>query len=52
LPVEDMRILFTVDEDPVFEQLIVTLLRVVKEGEFQGACESVIHDLYRGLTDT
>jgi hypothetical protein len=52
LPVEDMRILFTVDEDPVFEQLTVTLLRAIKNEEFANACEAVIHDLYRGLRET
>jgi hypothetical protein len=51
LSVESTRILFTVDEDPVFEQLIVTLLRAVEEGEFESACASVIQDLYRGLTE-
>lgn len=52
LPVEDMRILFTVDEDPVFEQLTVTLLRAVPEHEYPRACESLIHDLYSGLKET
>ena len=51
LPVDDRRVLFTVDEDPVFEQLTVTLLRVVPEVEFEDARESIIDDLYRGLKD-
>jgi hypothetical protein len=51
LPVDDNRILFTVDEDPVFEQLTITLLRLVPVVGFEGACESIIQDLYRGLQD-
>ncbi len=51
LPVDDIRILFTVDEDPVFEQLTVTLLRAVREDEFENASASVIQDLYQGLTE-
>ena len=51
LPVDDARILFTVDEDPVFEQLTVTLLRIVDVSDFGRACDSVTRDLYRGLSD-
>ena len=50
LPVDDMRLLFTVDEDPLFEQMAVTLLRVVEFRDFENACDSVTRDLYRGLS--
>lgn len=36
-----MRILFTVEEDPIFGQLTVHLLRAVGEAEFDSACAGV-----------
>jgi hypothetical protein len=50
LPADAVRILFTVDEDPVFGQLTVTLLRAVQAGSYDEACESVIQALYSELT--
>jgi len=50
LPVDAFRILFTVDEDPVFGQLTVTLLRAVQADGYDEACESVIQALYSELT--
>ena len=40
-----MRILFTVEEDPIFGQLTVHLLRVVGESEFDSACAGVSRTL-------
>lgn len=51
LPIDHWRVLFTVDEDPVFKELTVTLLRVVRLSDFDQACRSVIHSLYRDLTN-
>lgn len=39
------QVLFTVEEDPIFDQMTVHLLRVVEEGSLQGACESVTRAL-------
>ncbi|MEN7972888.1 MAG: hypothetical protein ABFR47_03540 [Verrucomicrobiota bacterium] len=50
LPVDTVRILFTVDEDPVFGQLTVTLLRAVRSDCHDEACESIIQTLYSELT--
>ncbi len=49
LPVEDWRIIFGMDEDPVFEQLIVTMLRVVPAGQLDATVALLIDDLYRDL---
>lgn len=51
LPAGDVRILFTVDEDPVFEQLTVTLLRVVYSDQFDAACTALTQSLYGELTN-
>jgi hypothetical protein len=51
LSVGEIRILFTVDEDPVFEQLRVTLLRVVNVDQFDAARVSVTQSLYGELAD-
>ena len=50
LSVGDGRIVFTVDEDPVFEQTIVTLLRVVDASDFEAACDGMIQALYRDFS--
>jgi len=50
LPVDAVRILFTVDEDPVFGQLTVTLLRAVRADCHDEACETIIQTLYGDLT--
>lgn len=50
LPFHDWRIVFTVDEDPVFGQLMVTLLRVVPAVELEATVESLFEMLYRDLT--
>lgn len=36
-----LRVLFTVEEDPIFGQLTVHLLRAVGDAEFDSACEDV-----------
>ena len=51
LPVGPLRILFTVDEDPVFDQIMVTLLRVVDAESFGTVCAEVTQTLYRQLSD-
>lgn len=41
------QVLFTVDEDPLFGQLTVNLLRLVPDSAFEDACASVITSLYQ-----
>ena len=50
LPVDTVRILFTADEDPVFGQLNVTLLRAVRSDCRDEAYETIIQTLYDDLT--
>ncbi|MDG2380335.1 MAG: hypothetical protein P8N76_01550 [Pirellulaceae bacterium] len=49
--VDSWRIFFTVDEDPVFKELRVTLFRVVDQRDFAPTCQWIIEHLYRDLTD-
>ncbi len=41
-----MSVIATVDEDPIFDQLLVTLMRVVKPSEVAEAYSSVAESLY------
>jgi hypothetical protein len=50
LSVDALYLLFTVDEDPVFGQLTVTLLRAVTADDYSIACESIIQTLYSDMT--
>lgn len=51
LPIDAVNILFTVDEDPVFGQLTITLLRAVRADSHDEACETIIQALYGDLTE-
>ena len=42
----DLRVLLTVDEDPIFGQVILTLLRVVRRGEMKRAFNDALQLLY------
>ena len=46
LPVANDRILFLADEDPVFEEISITLLRVVDAAQFEAARDSIVTSLY------
>lgn len=50
LPVDDWRIVFTMDEDPVFEQIMVTLLRVVQADGLENSLASLLPMLYRDFS--
>jgi hypothetical protein len=50
LPVDQRRIIFTMDEDPVFGKLIVTLLRLVPVDRLDTSVKSLIDLLYRDLS--
>lgn len=45
----EIRLLFTLDEDPIFDQTIITLYRVVKASALSQAYDSVAEALYQGL---
>jgi hypothetical protein len=45
----DLRIILTVDEDPLFDQAIVTLLRVVKQPDLYNTYTAVAKSLYQNL---
>ncbi len=51
LPVDAWRMVFTMDEDPVFEQIIVTLLRVVRADELKDVLASLARVLYRDFSN-
>ena len=43
------KILFSVDEDPLFQQLTVTLYRAVKADDFTATCDELFDKLYHEL---
>ena len=43
----NIRLIMTVDDDPVFEQTLVTLFRVVQHNEAERSYRSIAHLLYR-----
>lgn len=44
-----LRVILAVDEDPIFEQVIFTLFRAVKQDELERAYQSVAESLYQDL---
>jgi hypothetical protein len=46
---QKLRVILTVDEDPIFGQVIFTLFRVVKHDELDKAYKSVAESLYQNL---
>ncbi|WP_208766607.1 hypothetical protein [Nostoc flagelliforme] len=46
---QKLRVILTVDEDPIFGQVIFTLFRVVKHDDLDKAYKSVAESLYQGL---
>jgi hypothetical protein len=45
---EDFRLVFATDEDPIFDGIIITLLRVVSHEELESALASLAQSLYGG----
>jgi len=43
----DIRVILTVDEDPIFEQIIVTLMRVVRHNDLDKAFRGIAEALYQ-----
>ncbi len=43
------RIILTVDEDPIFGQVIFTLFRVANEDDFNKAYQGVVESLYKDM---
>jgi mRNA-degrading endonuclease RelE of RelBE toxin-antitoxin system len=46
---EKLRIILTIDEDPIFGQVIFTLFRVIKRDDLDKAYKSVAESLYQEL---
>lgn len=46
---QQLRVILTVDEDPIFGQVIFTLFRVIKRAELDKAYKSVAESLYQEL---
>jgi mRNA-degrading endonuclease RelE of RelBE toxin-antitoxin system len=46
---QKLRVILTVDEDPIFGQVIFTLFRVVKHDNLDRAYKGVAESLYQGL---
>ena len=44
-----LRVIWAVDEDPIFGQVIFTLFRVVKDDDFDRAYQGVAESLYQDL---
>ncbi len=45
----ESRIILTVDEDPIFDQVIFTLFRVTNRDDFNKAYQGVVESLYRDM---
>ena len=52
LPNEEWRVIFTVDEDPVFHEMRISLLRIVHESKYENALSDVIRELYAGWNES
>jgi mRNA-degrading endonuclease RelE of RelBE toxin-antitoxin system len=48
----DLRVILSVDDDPVFEQTIITLFRVVKRSDLEKAYKGIAESLYHGYINT
>lgn len=46
---KDLKIIMTIDEDPIFEQIIFTLFRVVKSKDIKKAYLGIAESLYQDL---
>ncbi|MFH1116455.1 MAG: hypothetical protein V1792_21290 [Pseudomonadota bacterium] len=45
---EDFRLVFAADEDPIFDGIIITLLRLVSHEDLESALASLAQSLYGG----
>jgi hypothetical protein len=48
----DIRVILTIDDDPIFARMLVTLFRVVRRDELAQAYRSTANILYRGSIET
>ena len=51
MPIDAWRVIFLVDEDPVFHELRVTVMRVIQQDQYDSAWQSVVSDLYRDFLE-
>ncbi|WP_017301729.1 hypothetical protein [Nodosilinea nodulosa] len=47
---QKLRMILTVDEDPIFEQVIFTLYRVVKHDDLNNAYQGIAESLYQEIS--
>ena len=45
---KDIRVILTFEDDPIFEQTIITLLRVVRHKSLERAFKGIAESLYQG----
>ena len=45
----DIRVILTVDEDPLFDQILITLFRVIRHDQLEKAFRSIGESLYQQL---
>lgn len=45
----DIRVIMTIDEDPLFDQIVITLFRVVRHDQLEKAFKSIGESLYQEL---
>lgn len=43
----DIRVVLTVDDDPIFNQIIITLMRVIRHSDMDKAYKGVMESLYQ-----
>jgi hypothetical protein len=48
----EVRVILTVDDDPLFEQIIVTLMRVVRHQDLETAFRGIAESLYHGYINS
>lgn len=46
---QNLRVILTVDEDPIFGQIIFTLFRVIEDNDFDRAYKDIAASLYQDL---
>ena len=43
----DIRVILTVDDDPIFNQIVITLMRVIRHSDMDKAYKNVMESLYQ-----
>jgi hypothetical protein len=48
----EVRVILTVDDDPLFEQIIITLMRVVRHKDLKKTFRGIAESLYHGYINS